>query len=312
MARKTKKQAMSQKTKNALKPADPFDLLGKSLGNLRDNLRLLVPLLLLGVAFFLVMLAVVFIQGLIAFALLIAQQQIALVASLILFSLVDLIALIMMIAYYNGIQYGLMADVVSGKTPSFRRMFLHGKNLFGKMISFHVTKFLIEFIPFGILSIIVLLVYLEADGAAAIVAGLVFAGLYALLLIAFWVITIFSFPILIDRKFPGFFSGFDVIIESFNYSKANFTHVIITALIVFGLAIITWFVSTIVGMPGYVIDYVAEYSLLYDSGSALVILLSLVAYFFYLLEAIVSWLGGLVSGFFVFNSYFDRNEVKWK
>ena len=299
MARKTRKRARSGKRKGRLEKPDPFDLLVKSLKDFRSNLMLLVPGLL---SFVLFLVLGVFVLFQYVFAALYGFDELL----VLIFFFLDLIIALVITVYFQGAELGVMADVVAGKKTSFRRMLRHGKTLFAKTAGVFIASMMILSVPAVIMGLIFLALAVISQAAAAAI-GVMSFFLYVILLVAFLVITIFSFPILIDRKFSGFFSGFRIMLESFNYAKANPGHVAITVAFVFCLWLIIQSVSWIFAIPLYSANYAL---LILSPGSeSLVLLVSAISF---LLESLIPLIGGVFVTLFIFNSYFSRNRFNWK
>ena len=299
MARKTRKRARSGKRKGRLEKPDPFDLLVKSLKDFRSNLMLLVPGLL---SFVLFMVLGVFVLFQYVFAALYGFDELL----VLIFFFLDLIIALVITVYFQGAELGVMADVVAGKKTSFRRMLRLGKTLFAKTAGVFIASMIILSVPAVIMGLIFLALAVISQVAAAAI-GVMSFFLYVILLIAFLVITIFSFPILIDRKFSGFFSGFRIMLESFNYAKANPGHVAITVAFVFCLWLIIQSVSWIFAIPLYLANY--ELLILSQGSESLALLVSAISF---LLETLIPLIAGVFVTLFIFNSYFSRNRFNWK
>ena len=309
--RKTRKSAKPGKMNERLKKADPFDVLVKSMKDLRHNLMVLVPDLL---SFFSLICLALF--GVLQFLFLgylypeTGIEKAEVIVPLALFVLLDLVIAVAVGTYFAGAKYGVIADVLSGRKTSFRRMLWHGKALFPKVLGFSVSILMIMFLPAAVISLIVLAAMLVSETAAGVLAILLFP-VYLVFLLAFLAVTIFGAPILIDGKFSGFFSGFRAIIAAFNYAKANPGHVAVTVAFAFFLWLVIQTVSMLFGIPSYLVDY--EILMLpYGSGALLTFLYYSAYVVSSFLESLLSLLGGTFLSIFVFNSYFSRNKLDWK
>ena len=307
MTRKKRKPAKSRTIKKSVKKADAFDLVAKSVRDLRNNPVVLVPGLL-GMVLVLVLMGFVAIQFFTARSVLETLDpgdNLLFMVLVLFFFLLDVVLYVMISAYHGAVQYGMITDVLAGRSSSFRRALNHGKIFFGKMLGLSIAKFVIYYIiPAIVLALIAIPVSLVSPAAAVMTILILFSLVYVPLLIVLSVITVFHLPILIDRKISGVLSGFRVIIESFRYGKANLFHVGVTVLVVFGLWIIMTTVSIAAGLPAYLIEFVLS------GGSQEQFYLS--SFAVYVVKALISLVGSMVISFFIFNSYFQRNRLTWK
>ena len=308
MTRKTRKTAKSGKIKKSVKKENSFDLVAKSITDLRKNPVVLVPGLV-GLGLILLLSGFLAIQVFTALSFLETldpDHNLLFVAFVLLFFLLDVALYVIINAYYGAVQYGMITDVLAGRKISFRRVLKHGKVFFGKMLSLSIAKFAVYYVvPAVVMGLIVLPISLVSPAAAVMAALILVAFVYVPVLIVFSVITVFHIPILIEKKISGVLSGFRVIIESFRYGEANLFHVGVTVLVVLGLWIIMTAVSIAAGLPALIIESV----LVEDSAH---VRLYLSSFAIYLVKALISLVGGMVITFFIFNSYFNRNRLRWK
>lgn len=309
--------AAHRKTKVRMENPDPFDLLSKSARDLRSNLLVIVPSLLSLISLFF-LLVFAGIQVVILFLLYPSESLSALdggdftifLPFAFLFALLDVILAVVILVYFRAAEFGVIADVVSGRKTSFWRMLSHGKTLFSRVLGFFIAVFLVFLVPTAVL-LAVLLLLGEISWIAGLIVGLIFSLLFLFFLIAFSIITLFGSPILTDRKLSGFFSGFQAFAKSFNYAKANPGHVLITFAFFLCLSIIVWVASYLVGFPSTLM-YAEVWTLPHGSGILETSLYYIVYVVSSILEFLISLVGSVFILLFVFNSYFSRNKIDWK
>ena len=305
------------KTKVRSGKADPFDILSKSVSDFTNNLLVIVPGLLHILSFFFLGIFVVLQFIILALLypsefLLTAEGDASAIFSplIILFLFLDVIIVIVLEVYFKAAELGVIADVVSGRKTSFGRMLSHGKSLFSRVLGLFVATLAIVLVAAAVLLSIVLLIN-GLSGISPVISAIAFLLLYLLFLIAFTITILFSDPILIDRKFSGFFSGFTALIRTFNYAKANRGHVLITSAFCLCLWIIVLFISNLFGFPAILSDN-EMWTLPHGSGTLETSLYYLVYSISSILNVLILYVGGTFLGLFVFNSYFSRNKINWK
>ena len=307
MPRKKRKTASSGKKRNLIKKAGTLDLVRKSVVDLKSNPAVMLPGVF-GLAVVLAFYGFIIIQYFVALSFLKSLDPenrfiFAFLAFVVL--LLDMALLIVINAYYYAMQYGMIADVLSGRKTSLRRGIMHGKTLFVKMLSLSIAKSVFsKVIPLVILISIFIPVFLVDRVAALITAIILFSFVYLPYLTVFWVITVFKLPILIHRNIPGVLSGFGVIFECFRYAKKNLLHVAIAFLVSLGISVIINVILLVAGTYAYLIEFVVstdEFSLQY-----------LTYFVLYLVKAAIALVGSMIVSFFIFNSYFQKNRLRWK
>ena len=288
---------------------EPGDLLGKSFRDFRRNLFLvLFPHLLL--AFLWILLSVfIALQVLLLFYFQDLGTPLR-AASITFFAVLDLLICLIITAYCDSLQFGVIVDSLSGKKSSFSRTFSNGKILFSRMLSFLIAKSFILLFPLIVaLGMLAGLVYLSGSNASnyfAIVLVFFFflAFLYFLFLLGFHFMTLFTFPLLVEKKL----SGFRVIVEAFNYGKNNVGKLFMTAFIIcliyaalsFGLSFL-WILFSLALFPLSLEDsHLLGGIFLGISGLS------------YLMQCLVLSFFLIFVRFYIFNSYLNGNKFKSK
>ena len=307
MPRKKRKTASSGKKRNLIKKAGTLDLVRKSVVDLKSNPAVMLPGIF-GLVVVLAFYGFIIIQYFVALSFLKSLDPenrfiFAFLAFVVL--LLDMALLIVINAYYYAMQYGMIADVLSGRKTSLRRGIMHGKTLFVKMLSLSIAKSVFsKVIPMVILISIFIPVFLVDRVAALITAIILLSFVYLPYLTVFWVVTVFKLPILIHRNIPGVLSGFGVIFECFRYAKKDRLHVAIAFLVSLGISVIINAVLLVAGTYAYLIESVVstdEFSPQY-----------LTYFVLYLVKAAIVLVGSMIVSFFIFNSYFQKNRLRWK
>ena len=285
---------------------DPGGVLSKSLRDFKNNPVAVVPVLFL-VGFYFLMSGFIVLQFFVG--LFLFENSGLSLATLfgVFFLLLDLALFIIIISYCDALQFGTIADAVSGKKTSFKRMLRHGKSLFGKILGFNAVKtvfmivvdslYLIPyFIQFrGNFSLSSLFSYYENSLAANLIDLFI-----SPFLIILSVMTLFVFPLIV----AGNLSGFRAIFASFNYVKSDFGHVFTTAVIVIAIWVVSIIAVALVSL--FVLLILVLLALLSVPVSIVlgVIYAVLLVGFFSLLY--------IFTRFFIFNSYLQKNRLVWK
>ncbi len=282
---------------------DPLSLVSKSLNDFKNNfLSILLPFILsIGVIFVLLIFVLIqfFIsQSIFGEFIIINGVSPGLIAFWIFFGVIDVVLLIILAYYLVAAQYGVITDIaVTGKT-SAARMFTYAKEYWGKVLTYSLAQSIIVYVPLAIIAALAYAVYLTSPAGGSILAVL-FGLAYIIFLIGLAVMTVFAGPILMSHNV----GGFAVISKAVNYSKTHLSQTFITVAIVMVIGILSYILSLVIRIPYYVIDFMKE------SGSEISTVLWVVYFISLVLSTIVSWVTGLVSTLFVFNSYFSENPV---
>ncbi len=289
---------------------DQIQLVVKSLKDFKNNLILLVPILFsFGLTIPFVILVLLQVQVLLA-ALIFKGANFyegysaGLIAYAVFFFLLDFAIYLLIAAYVTAAYYGTAADVVLRGNSSFRRLLQHGRTFLKPVLTFFIAQFVVVAAPLALLSLLVFSAFLISRTAGAVLA--IFLGLlYVLFIMAFYVMTLFTAPVLASRRL----GGFKVIMESFRYGKSHFEHVIITAAVSIVLGIISYIIYSIFYVPSFIARIAFEAA----PGTGATAMLALASFALEMLASIVLSIGCIIIMLYVFNSYFSRNPVKnWK
>lgn len=288
-------------------------LVTKSLKDFKNNLIIVVPMLLsfgMSLLFVIFVLLQVFIGGIIFKPMIFkganfyGGSSLVFIAYVAFFFLLDFIIYLLIVSYTTAAYYGTATDVVLRGNSSFRRLLQHGRTFLKPVLTFLIAKFVVVAAPLALLSLIAFSAFMISRPAGYITAA-VSLVLYILFVIAFFVITIFSDPILVSRKL----GGFRPIVESFRYGKSNFEHVVITAAVAIVLGIISSLIYSIFYVPSFVARIASEAT----PGTGAAVSLALASFALEALASIVSAVCGIIILLYIFNSYFSRNPIKsWK
>ena len=270
-----------------------FSVAGKSLKDFRKNPLLLVPTLM-SFLLWLALWALILVQyGFLASAFGPGSSP-AFKILAVLFCFIDVAILVISHSYWSAAYYGIIADVASGKKASFKRMIRSAKAFFLPMLVFNAAKLIIQLVPMVVLLLLasIVIAVFRFQGVNALAVAVLFTFPYAIFLIAFYVMTVFSLPILIERKLSGPLSGFRVIIEAFNYGKKNSGSVVVTVAVIFIFWMITaafsFFLFGIPDVSGYPGVPSASFSDLFG--------------------LLVSMIGSLFVSLFIFNLYSEAKK----
>ena len=290
-----KKAKLAKKSVKSQKNSDIFDVLAKSISDFRTNPLLIVPPLF-GYFFTGFVIAFGLIQALLL-AILFSDSAFqkypdpGLIALMGLFVLIDLGILIAISVYLSAAQFGLMADVVSGRKISFSRMLHHGKDFFFPALGLMSAKLIPVFLLFLCW---MSFAWLNVNPFLGFPLFLIIL----LLSVVFYAVLLFGPPILVQKRRSGFFSGVGVVIEAFKYAKSNFVHFTSTLLVVFLLSLASFFV--LLGFS--IFSYLLPPGIFSGGVNALL----------YMAELMFIFIISILTMLFIFNSYFSRNKVNWK
>ncbi len=281
---------------------DQLKIVVKSLKDFKNNLIILVPMLLsFGIGFFLVIF--VLLQVLLG-ALVFKVTSFGLIAYAAFFFLLDFVIYLLILSYVTAAYYGTAADIVIRGNSSFRRLLQHGRTFLKPVLAYFVAKFVIFAAPLALIFVLAFSAFMISNAAGYITLA-VSILLYVLFAIAFSVLTIFNNPMLASKKI----GGFRLIVESFRYGKSNMEHVIITAAVSIVLGIISYVFYSIFYVPSF-IARIASGAM---QGTGASLLLALAAFALEILASIVLSICGVIIQLYIFNSYFSKNPVKnWK
>ncbi len=287
---------------------DQIQLVIKSLKDFKNNLIILVPMLLsFGISFFfaIFVLLQVFLGALIFGSLSFdGAPSVGLMAYAAFFFFLDLIILFLMTSYITAAYYGTAADVVIKGKSSFKRLFQHGRTFLKPVLTFLLARFIVIAAPLALLGLFVFLAFMISSITGYITATISIL-LYIIFVLVFCVLTLFNSPMLVSRKL----GGFRLLVESFRYGKSHFEHVIITLAVTIVLGIISTVIYSIFYLPSFIASTASEAM----SGTGAALSLALVSFSLEVLASIASSICGIIILLYIFNSYFSRNPIKnWK
>ncbi len=288
--------------------ADQIALVLKSLKDFKNNLILLVPMLLsfgTGILFvILVLLQLLFGALIFRGASIYESLPAGLIVYIAIFAIIDLAICLFMVSYVTAAYYGTATDVVINGKSSFKSLLKHGKEFLKPVLTYFIAKFVVFTAPLLILGPLVFLAFLVSNLAGYVILALSVL-LYGAFAIAFSVLTIFTNPILVRRKL----GGFSLIAEALKYGKSNFEQVIITVAVTIVLGIISSAFYLVFYIPSFIMRVASESV----AGTASAVPLTFGAVAFEILASIVSSICGIIILLYIFNSYFDKNPIKnWK
>lgn len=287
---------------------DYFKLLNESWSLLRKNPVLLLPLLisfllLVGfIIFILIQLIIVFASaGFSAFysPKEILMRLISFWPVLLIIAIADFFVLLAITAYVRAMQIGAYRDVVLQKKITPEKIFSYGKEYFKKYFFVNLLRLLL-FLPAIIIFIAFLIAFaafvfkLEIFSATFLAVTFllfIFAIIYAAIL-AF--LLYFLDPVFSHQKLSERLSPWEIIKTSFNYTKNNLGHVLLTWLV-------TLLVSVIVSVALFIL-YLPVASLQFFSSSAYIPARILVE----LIQWIVSAILAVLLDLFIFSCYFRK------
>ena len=285
---------------------DYFALLKKSWLNFKDNLVVVVPILIsiaLGIGFLLL----VGIEALIFF--LVFSKTILINPKVILspigislaavFIILDFIVGALIGSYIRSMMIGMFKDIVLYKKTSVSNMFAYGRKYIWRYFKVSLLIIAISVLPLVFLTGISTLVFLISK-----IAGIIVIVLSVLILTVFFIFLMF-FLFFVDPIFATEDkAAFEIIKSSFRYTKKNFAHVFFT-----------WGVSGLVylAINGGLRIMMLPFGFMVGFGSALsmkaTIASMIVGGFVGIISTIINIASQLVLSLFQFNSYFAKNEL---
>ena len=112
----------------------------------------------------------------------------------VIFGLPLIIITLLVSAFFQAAQYGLMNDVSVTGRSTFDRMMLHGKTYFRKMLSYVLVKLSIILLSLFAFFLIVWLIISISGGVFALLMSTLLFTIWLLLFVAFSVMNIFNAP----------------------------------------------------------------------------------------------------------------------
>lgn len=284
---------------------DPFQLIVTSFKDIKNNLIVLMPTLIM-LGLYSILAAFVFLQilvGFFIFSIDLATEvnySISLILYAALLFIIDLVLVLLINSFYLAMLNGAIMDIVLKKKSSFKKLFNHGRTYYKQFLTLMLTKFLILIVPLILLAAVALGIFYVSK-LAGILLAVLFGILYVVFYLGFIILTMFSSPILLNKNL----GGFEALIESFKYGKSHVGHSVITAAIIVGIWVILTIISMIVGLPGTIAGSVSEAT----GFSASLISIQVISQ---LLSSLINLLGTILIFTYIFRSFFNENASNWK
>jgi len=204
---------------------------------------------------------------------------------LIVFGIIDFIALLLISSYVRAMEIGMLMDITKKGRTSTKNMFLYGKKMMLKYLKVFLLLILIVYVPLAGIAGILYALYALFNLSQVIVIAAISVILLILLVLSWFLF--FIEPIIFLKKD----NPWAIIKSSFGYTKKNFKHALITWGIVFLVMIA---VSIVLSL----------FENLIESGKG--IFFSILVFLFSVFQWAINIVISLVTRLFIFKSYLAK------